>query len=261
MKVRPKQPAARKSRALDRRGKVLVGLSAVLLLIAGAAVSIQTQQRTGWGVEEGTKREAQTGQRRVPRERGRKIKDYLRASDESLEIVDDQPQGLVPPRPPVGDPDYAKEPLQMLTERRPIVLMVKVVSTQGQLTKTEDAVETVLQCEIVEVIKSPRLGMYHDGDVVSIVSAGGELAVGRTTVRAYLRGMNQPWRRGETYVVFLNEANGNTFTAATGEWLWVNGQNLRPTLDEDSFFGKDSFDKDATINSLRAYGLSRRGGQ
>jgi hypothetical protein len=241
-----------------------VGLSTVLLLIAGAAVSIQTQQtpqKTGWGVEEGTKREAQTGQRRASRERGRKIKDYLRPSDESLEIVDDQPQGLVPPSPPVGDPDNAKEPLQMLAERRPIVLMVKVVSTRGQLAKTEDALETLVQGEVVEVIKSPRPGMYHYGDAVEIVSAGGELVIGRTTVRANLRGMNQPWRIGETYVVFLNEASGHTFTAATGEWLWVNGPSLQPMLEEDSFFGKDSFDKDETINSLRFYSLSRRGGQ
>lgn len=221
-------------------------------------VAIRTQDRVGWGVDAGRGRTAdQATKRQVPRDKGRKIRDYLRATDESVEIVDERPGTLAPPPPPVGDPDYAKEPLQMLTERSPIVLMVKVVSQRGELTHAEDAIQTVLQCEIVEVIKSPQSGAYLPGEVVPIVSLGGEMSFGRQTVRAHLRGMT-PWRDQEQYVVFVDEIADGRLSAATGQWLWIDGPLLRPTI-RNSVLGHDQFEKDATINSLRAYALASRG--
>jgi hypothetical protein len=142
--------------------------------------------------------------RRVRERPGTPIASIVRAGEEGLviESVQDPPDevqlGAGVPR------------TEFMTKRSRAILVVDVVSIDGQVTARQDWISSHVTASLVDIMKAPNEWSRKIGDLVTFEQEGGEAVVAGTKVQALLM-WARPVEVGKRYLIFgtpLARTNG-----------------------------------------------------
>ena len=239
----------------------VVGVGVLLFSIAGAGAA--TSMRAAEGYEQASARAHEQAPsaggriRWVDREPGTRLMDLLRANDGILEVVDQRPDGMPPPPAPPGHPDQGKSRLQLVCERAALIALVRVRSQQGALTVSGDWVDTTIRGEVVEIVKNAQPEPVAIGEEVVLTGIGGEVSVGRQTLRAYHNG-DQLWQNGRTYLVLAFTRQGDVFSTFRGSWLLDDGESFVPTSSGHLWVAAPTMRKEPLLREIAGYARAPR---
>lgn len=131
------------------------------------------------------------------------LSDVIQADDDIVELVS-------PFEDPFPDPHplSVSELVRRFTGRAAVVAVVQVRDSKGELDLQGVSPQTRLSVQIRDVLRVSTRFHAHKGDVLDVVMFGGEVTVGRVTVRMGLHGGDMSELPAGQYVMFLEQVDG-----------------------------------------------------